>query len=103
MMDGLKPKYRDTIIARLSANPKVERIVLFGSRAMGAFRPTSDVDIALFGDGLSLNDQAALSESMAELSVPQRVDVLIHHRIENEALREHIRKYGIEWFRRKGS
>lgn len=101
MMDGLKPKYRDAIIAHLSANPKVERIVLFGSRTAGTFRPTSDVDVALFGEELNLDDQAALSEAMAELSVPQRVDVLIHHRIENEALREHIRKHGVEWFQRR--
>ena len=35
MTDGLKPKYREVIIAKLSAHPRVERIVLFGSRAMG--------------------------------------------------------------------
>ena len=27
--------------------------------------------------------------------------VLIHHRIENEALREHIRKHDVEWFQRR--
>ena len=101
MTDGLKPNHRDAIIAKLSANPKVERIVLFGSRAMGAFTTTSDVDLALFGSALTLSDQAALSEAMAELSIPQRVDILIHHRIESQALREHIRKYGVEWFARK--
>ena len=58
------------------------------------------MDVALFGEELNLDDQAALSEAMAELSVPQRVDVLIHHRIENEALREHIRRHGVEWFQR---
>jgi len=101
MTDGLKPEYRRVIIETLSANPKVERIVLFGSRAMGTFTPTSDIDLALFGDDLTLSDQAALTEAMAELSIPQRVDILIHHRIENQALREHIRKHGVEWFARK--
>jgi type I restriction enzyme S subunit len=101
MTDGLKPEYRRAIIETLSANPKVERIVLFGSRAMGTFTPTSDIDLALFGDDLTLSDQAALTEAMAELAIPQRVDILIHHRIENQALREHIRKHGVEWFARK--
>jgi len=100
MTDGLNPNHRDAIIEKLSANPKVERIVLFGSRAMGAFTTTSDIDLALFGSALTLSDQAALSEAMAELSIPQRVDILIHHRIESQALREHIRKYGVEWFAR---
>jgi len=101
MTDGLNPNHRDAIIEKLSANPKVERIVLFGSRAMGTFTTTSDVDLALFGSELTLSDQATLSEAMAELSIPQRVDILIHHRIESQALREHIRKYGVEWFARK--
>ena len=58
MSDGLKEKYRRAIIDILSADEKVERIVLFGSRAMRTFRATSDVDIALFGDRLTLADQA---------------------------------------------
>ncbi len=103
MTDGLKPKHRDAIIEKLSSSPKVERIVLFGSRAMGTFTPTSDVDIALFGDNLTLGDQAALSEIISELSIPQRVDLLVHHRIENQALLEHIRKHGIEWYSRNPS
>ena len=101
MTDGLKPEHRQAIIETLSANPKVERIVLFGSRAKGTFTRTSDVDLALFGDDLTLSDQAALAEAVAELSVPQRVDILIYHRIESQALREEIRKHGVEWFARE--
>ncbi len=101
MTDGIQQKHRLAIIEELSANPRVERIVLFGSRAMGTFTPTSDVDIALFGNDLTLSDLAELSERMAELSIPQRVDILIHHRIESLALLEHIRRHGVEWFARK--
>ena len=103
MTDGLKPAHRQAIIDALSANPKVERIVLFGSRATGTFTLTSDVDLALFGDDLTLSDQAALAEAVAELTVPQRVDLLIFHRIESQALREEIRKHGVEWFARGGT
>jgi type I restriction enzyme S subunit len=103
MTDGLKPEHRQAIIETLAANPKVERIVLFGSRATGTFTLTSDVDLALFGDDLTLSDQAALAEAVAELSVPQRVDLLIFHRIANQALREEIRKHGVEWFARGGT
>ena len=101
MSDGLKPGHREAIIAIVSANPRVERAVLFGSRAMGTFTETSDIDIVLFGNDLTLTDQASLAEAMAELSIPQRVDILVYHRIENEALREHIHKHGVEWFARR--
>lgn len=39
---------------------KIERVVLFGSRARGDARPGSDYDIAVFLNGLdSFNDEAA--------------------------------------------
>ncbi|PXF56960.1 MAG: hypothetical protein C4B58_11520 [Deltaproteobacteria bacterium] len=100
MTDGLKNKYRKAIIEILSANERVEKVVLFGSRAMGTFTPTSDVDIALFGDQLTMTDQAKLAEAIDELSIPQRVDILLYKSIKNEKLIEHIKRHGVEWYRR---
>ena len=100
MTDGLKDKYRKAIIEILSANERVEKVVLFGSRAMGTFTPTSDVDIALFGDQLTMTDQAKLAEAIDELSIPQRVDILLYKSIKNEKLIEHIKRHGVEWYRR---
>ncbi|HBA83603.1 MAG TPA: nucleotidyltransferase domain-containing protein [Verrucomicrobia bacterium] len=97
MNDGLKDRHRKAITAILTANPRVERAVLFGSRAMGTFTPTSDVDIALFGDRLTLDDQAQLAEAIGDLSMPQRIDLLLHRRITNEKLLAHIEQYGVEW------
>ena len=100
MNDGLKDRHRRAIIDILAAHPGVERAVLFGSRAMGTFTAASDVDIALFGDSLTLDDQARLARKIDELTIPQRVDLLRYHTIKNKKLREHIRKHGVEWFRR---
>ena len=72
MMDGLKDKYRKAIITILTDNERVEKVVLFGSRAMGTFTPTSDVDIALFGDNLTLTDQAKLAEQSGAAAVMAR-------------------------------
>jgi predicted nucleotidyltransferase len=76
----------------------VERAVLFGSRATGDFSPGSDVDIALFGDALALDDQAKLAEEINQSSVPQQVDLLLHHRIKSLKLLSHIQEDGVEWF-----
>ena len=100
MSGGLKEKYRRAIIDILSSDEKVERIVLFGSRAMGTFRATSDVDIALFGDRLTLADQARFAEAVGMLSMPQEVDILLYSSIENKKLIEHIERYGVEWYSR---
>ena len=46
MTDGLKDRHREAIIATIAANERVERAVLFGSRATGTYSASSDVDIA---------------------------------------------------------
>ena len=102
MIDGLKANHRAAIIATLAANHRVERAVLFGSRAMGANTITSDVDIALFGQHLTLTDQANLAAACEELPMAQSVDLVLHSTIDNSALVEHIRSYGVEWYRRGG-
>jgi uncharacterized protein len=104
MTDGLKDTYRKAIIDILSANERMERVVLFGSRAMGTFTSTSDVDIALLGTELTLSDHAQLIEEIDELSIPQRVDLLLHRSIRSAELLKHIQQHGVEWWRsRDGS
>lgn len=103
MIDGIKKEYETRIIEILGANPRVERAVLFGSRAIGDYTDTSDIDLALYGDDLTLDDLANLIEEIEELTLPQRVDLLLVHRIENKQLVEHIQKYGVEVYQRNES
>ena len=101
MTDGLEDAHRAAIVDVLAANERVERAVLFGSRATETFTDGSDVDIALFGEELTIADRARLAEAMEELTVPHRVDVLLYDGIDNETLRKHIRRDGIEWYGRR--
>ena len=101
MTDGLEDAHRAAIVDVLAANERVERAVLFGSRATETFTDGSDVDIALFGEELTIADRARLAEAMEELTVPHRVDVLLYDGIDNETLRKHIRRDGIEWYERR--
>ena len=102
MRDGLKAHHRAAIIATLAANDRVEKAVLFGSRAMGTNTVTSDVDIALFGHQLTLTDQAKLAAACEELPMAQSVDLVLHSTIDNPALVEHICSHEVEWYRRGG-
>ena len=83
MTDGLKDAHREAIIATIAANDRVERAVLFGSRATGTNTVSSDVDIALFGDRLTLTDQARLAAALDEIPMAQSVD-LAAVRLDNE-------------------
>ena len=101
MTDGLKNVYREAIIATIAANDRVERAVLFGSRATGTNTATSDVDIALYGDRLTLTDQARLAAALDEIPMAQSIDLVLHDSIDNLALLEHIRLHGVEWYVRR--
>ena len=99
---GVKRKHRAAIIELIAANERVEKAVLFGSRAMGTHTVTSDVDIALFGHGLTRTDQARLAEAIDEIPMAQSVDLVLYDSIDNPALLEHIRIHGAEWYSREG-
>ena len=103
MTDGLKKRHRKAVIDIIAANTRVERAVLFGSRATGTFRPASDVDVALFGDSLSMSDQANLAAAIQDLTIPQRVHLLLYGTVDSSDLREHIETQGVEWYRRRGA
>ncbi len=59
---------------------------------------TSDVDIAYFGDRLTLTDWARLAADIEQIPMAQSVDLLLYDLIRNPTLREHIRQEGIEWY-----
>jgi predicted nucleotidyltransferase len=94
MIEGIDVEWSEAIIDILRNHKGVEKAVLFGSRAMGTFSPESDIDICLFGESLTLTDQARLARVFEELPIPQRVDVLRYHAIMNDALRAHVDREG---------
>ena len=100
MTDGLKDAHREAIIAVIAANDRVEGAVLFGSRATGTNTVTSDVDIALFGDRLTLTDQARLTAALEEIPMAQTVDLILYDSLRDRTLRKHIRCEGVEWYAR---
>ena len=101
MTGALKDRHRAAITAAIAANDKVERAVLFGSRATGTNTATSDVDIALFGSGLTLTDQARLAAAIEEIPMAQVVDLVLYDSIDNPTLRRHILEQGVEWYHKR--
>ena len=97
MTDGLKDAHREAIVAVIAANDRVERAVLFGSRATGTNTVASDIDIALFGNRLTLTDQARLAAALEEIPMAQSVDLVLYDSIRNQTLQDHIRRQGVEW------
>lgn len=70
---------------------------LFGSRARGDARRTSDIDVALLADrAVSAAELAAMREALEESIVPVRVDLVDYARAPSQ-LRAAIDSEGIVW------
>lgn len=96
---------KDIELAKLNevfaANERIERVVLYGSRAKGNYKPFSDVDITLEGAELTHTDLNRLSLAIDDLLLPYQFDISIFHTLKNEALIDHIRRMGITIYEKK--
>ncbi len=97
---GLSNTEIKDIIQVLKKNKKIKKVVLFGSRAKGTFKNGSDIDLALIGNDLSLNDVLDLSVEIEYLFLPYRFDFVIYNTITEPALLDHIDKFGVMLFSR---
>ncbi|MGF1689252.1 nucleotidyltransferase domain-containing protein [Photobacterium japonica] len=95
--NGLKLRHQQQLIAILMQHPRVESAWLFGSRALGTYKPHSDIDLVVSGELLSLTDIADLLTQIELTTIPFKVDLLLKHKIKNDKLLEHIQTYGIKW------
>lgn len=93
---GLLDRDFTYILEAARRDPNIEELVLFGSRAMGNYKPGSDVDLAVKGENINRSSIRRLSECLNEdLPLPYFFDVLDYNTIENEALKIHIDIFGV--------
>ena len=92
---GILVSDMEDIVSILSAIPKTEKVVLFGSRAKGNFEPGSDIDISWMGDGLGFEDVVKAGLEYDKLFLPYKLGLIIYSQISEPALMEHIRRGGV--------
>jgi predicted nucleotidyltransferase len=91
---GLPPATLEAIRRILAEVPAVKKAVIYGSRAKGTYRPGSDIDLTLFGDGLDLDTLGQIATRLHESPIPYQVDLSIFELIDPAGLREHIQRVG---------
>ena len=87
-----------TMIVGVIEKAGASRAVVFGSRAKGGWRDNSDIDIAVFGCGVSIG---CLHLQLDELPIPYKFDIISYTDIKNVLLREQIDRFGVEIYIRK--
>jgi len=97
---GIPESDLNALLSEIKKNIEIDEIILFGSRAKGIFRNGSDIDIALKGRNLKLNDILEAMSGIDKLLLPYKLDLVIYTRIKEPALIEHINRVGVILFKR---
>jgi predicted nucleotidyltransferase len=98
MDTGLPPKTIQALESVFKQFAAIDRVVLYGSRALGTHKPGSDIDLALFGSEVTPDLIASIAILIDDLLLPYTLDLTAHALIDNDALREHVDRVGIELF-----
>ena len=100
---GLTEEQWEKIKNVFAANTRINRVVLYGSRAKGNYKPFSDVDITLVGDELTHEDLNRVILAIDDLLLPYQFDISLFHILKNAELIDHINRRGIVIYERKST
>lgn len=94
MSFGFNTKELETIYSIFEKYSDLKEVIIFGSRAIGNYKPGSDVDLALKTDkNPDLVDRIS-RELNEESPLPYKFDVVDYNTVSKEEFLEHIRKFG---------
>lgn len=93
MKFGLSDEDLELIRGVLARHSAIERVAIYGSRALGRERPNSDIDLALWG---AIDDEilGQVAGELDELPTPYLFDVAYYDEISHDALKTHIDRHG---------
>ncbi|WP_417612087.1 nucleotidyltransferase family protein [Owenweeksia hongkongensis] len=93
---GLAYEDIEAIVSTLKAEPKVEKVSIFGSRALGTFHSGSDIDIAVYGSKLTHDDLLNLKIALDELELLYKIDLIHFEALTNPEFLGHIKRVEIK-------
>ena len=100
-MFGLGDVDIEIILTVLKSHPEVESALVFGSRAMGNYKPGSDVDLALQGPAVTDALATIISIELNERSpLPYKFDVVAYTNQLSMDLKTHIDAHGTLLYQR---
>jgi len=98
---GLPPATLDKLRSVFARHPAVERVVLYGSRAKGSYRPGSDIDLAIKGGQIDFAELLKIEDEIDDLLLPYCVDLSLYGELANADLIDHIDRVGVDVYARQ--
>lgn len=102
-MFGLKDSIIIKIKDVLSKYDEIEKAFIFGSRARGDYKKTSDIDIAIFSHNMTSSKLNLLRNDFDDLDIIYTVDVVDFNKLSKEELKNNIINDGIVIYYRNSS
>lgn len=78
--------------------PQIDKVFLYGSRAMGTYKLGSDIDLCIESKTLSLSELLAIENKLDDLLLPWKIDLSLKNAIDNADLLIHINEKGVVFY-----
>ena len=88
---GIPEPAQERLIQLMEAEPHLQAVLLFGSRAVGRHQQSSDIDLCLEAPELSHRDRLRLMAGIDDLLLPWNVDLMLRHELSVE-LTQHVQR-----------
>jgi uncharacterized protein len=97
-MYGLKTNELKQMQLVFKQYPSINRVILYGSRAKGNYRPGSDIDLTVQGEDLDLSTLHKVEDDLDDLLLPYKLDLSLMKHIKNTELLDHIQRIGVVFY-----
>ncbi len=95
---GLSDKTILSLRSVFTKFPSIQKVIIYGSRAKGNFKPGSDIDLTLITSENDLSFLFEVENAIEELLLPYKVDLSFYSSLDNENLKDHINRVGVEFY-----
>ena len=95
MKFGLTEEIYNLIKQVIKNNPEY-KFKIFGSRAKGTYKNTSDIDLAIFED-VNKNDEFKIRNEIDMLDIVYKIDLVFVNKDTKKELLESIKKEGVDF------
>lgn len=102
MSFGLSEADIEYIVGVIAKYKEIKKAVIFGSRAKGNYKAGSDIDIAIYGEDITIDTISSLHSLLEDESpLPYLFDIVDYTHLVHKELKEHIDRVGIVIYERQ--
>jgi predicted nucleotidyltransferase len=95
---GLSSEVIEKINLIFSKYDEIEKVILYGSRAKGTYKHSSDIDLSIVSSDLDLTKLLKIENELDDLLLPFKIDLSLKSKIDNQKLIDHIDRVGVIFY-----